>query len=64
MSVHCQTDVLFLEKPVLEQPTLLRLRGAVSAVLITVGSLGASLELREELLLENSLLVLLKLEVR
>lgn len=64
MSVHCQTDLLVLEKPVSEQPTLLRVRGAASAVLITVDSLGASLELREELLLENSLLVLLKLEVR
>lgn len=64
MSVHCQTDLLFLKKPVTEQPTLLRVRGAASAVLIKVDSLGASLELREELLLENSLLVLLKLVVR
>lgn len=45
-------------------PTLLRVRGAASAALIRGDSLGASPELREELLLENSLLALLKLEVR
>lgn len=46
------------------QPTLLRVRGAASAVPIRGDSLGASLELREELLLENSLLPLLRPEVR
>ncbi len=48
-----------------EKPTLLRVRGAASGVLGRGDSLGVSeVELRDELLLENSLLALLKLEVR
>lgn len=64
MSVQYHTDLLVPEGPVWERPTLLRVQGAVSALLSRGDSFGASLELREELLLENSLLALLKLEVR
>lgn len=64
MSAHYHTDLLFPEGPVRERPTLLRVRGAVSALLSRGDSFGASLEIREKLLLENSLLALLKLEVR
>lgn len=46
------------------EPTLLCVRGAVSGVLGRGDSLGVSeVELREELLLESSLLALFKLEV-
>lgn len=47
------------------KPTLLRVRGVVSSVQTRGDSLGVSgVELRDELLLESSLLAFLKLEVR
>lgn len=64
ISMYNQTDFQFPYKQMSEQPTLLRCRGTVSAVLNRGDSLGISLELRDELLLESSLLALLKLDVR
>lgn len=63
-----QTDSLSLRESrliVRTKLTLLRVRGAASSVLGRGDSLGVSeVELRDELLLESSLLALLKLEVR
>lgn len=59
-----QTEIPLLYNHVPEKPTLLHVRGAMSGVLRRGDSLGVSeVELRDELLLKNSVLALLKLEV-